>query len=1622
MGFLEEKRPILGLNQDDEDRVLESNEYRFALNVRTGSSDDNNVGAVENIKGNTLVEFTLPSGINTVRGEYEDEANQAMYYFVHNSSGNHQILKYSPDTNKIEPILASSLLNLNSGQIVHNINLIEGLLYWSDTINPPRKINVEKAKTNKQRQANVYFGVNEDDLWAKSTSILYQFKLTNPDGDVVFDQSIGGVIVFKENLAGGSKNMAKELNGLQQFRNQAVATSCGNFIEIEFKNEGGFNISVTALAVDSESIIVPQNYYSEITQQVLDVAKHTPRCAPTARIVDDSTRNINYLLDKTFQFAVGYIYDDNEKTPFSPYSELIFISRDNRTVPIGRSNRIEIDFSDERLHNGLIKKVELFVREGNISSWKSITVLEQHQFGIDSNIFNFYNDGSYGTIADEIALKHFDAVPLLANAQELAKSRMFYSNTLEGYDSTCVDASLDVAYNKPNEELETFTIKGTIQIRSPFVGVGTDSGKGSAFHQPIHNQGDGDGIVYGGFGTLNVDNNIARFGQTLELGGFVPYLAGTDHYTISEQRVVDSSIQGAKGVFNSDKGSKKRTIRGHMRLKDPTVEEVEASISIFEVPLTRVWSEFTIENVPKGRYVLRVASNLTTEADLNSTTRSYQKTSANVIRIKRQETAPTANIKEIEIVVDKDIEGIKIEIADLSNPVPLLGVRIVTGTVVDKDKPSLKNDIEALQDQRIEYAEIGLKTPSNVFRGNTVLGDMAIEWASKRVFSDHNGHFFIADITFDLARLILNKVTVQGIDMQASFFLADGSQYQNTGTGQDLFQIIARAGVTGSLDTVRTVLEGTVVDVNTGDGIESISVIASEGDVAQTRSGGEFEVVVYGNSKTGAKTRTGNLIFSDDIIQRLAAVPMGTISLGTLLGQFNFENPKPFGSITVISFVLLGTNAMKRGWDGQFGIVYFDRANRQDVANTSDDIILKIPFYTEPDPDTGNINPFGSPIISWQIKHEPPPWATHYQWVRTKNLGINSYIQWVIDTVRFIDENNVNTTVEQSTKISIGIIASLAKFNTNNEDSTVSFTPEVGWRVRFIKDEGNQFFTTYIDEKIVGATGDIIVKFRSELANLEPGTLIEVYDPKLQSNIKQYFEIDECYRIGINEVGRRVHLGSSQNQIFKGNGDLEQPATGIFKTGDAYYRQRQIPLEGQGDKIVSIDDASVSDFFISNFQSIGRLQIENPDSRQIRRNTIIRFGGRLLPETNVNNLSSFDGLDAQQLPKEYGDVNKLVLAENVLIAIHEFRWVSIYIEEALLRKQSGSNEIIATTDIIGSFRALKGKTGTINPESVDEYKGHIWAYDMNKGAIFRYSINGLEEVSQNKMKNFFLDTSIDLIRLENAKTKNVLGKYDPDNDELIIAFEEVKEEVAIPEDVLIFDGGDTGPSEQAGGVGGIVLSDVSGGLGGGGTAAAPTQVVELDVPLGLETVGFVAAEQVGTTLKVAQTIAFSERLIRWTSFYSFLPESISRVGLKLLTFKDGKLWIHEDNDIRNNFYGTQFTSKMEVISSMFTGKVKIFQAVSIESNDPWFAEKISTPSGQTSEIVKERFREKEGVFYADILRDSNSPGFANQDTALLNGAAMRGHSANFLMVNDNTAETVLYAINIMLISSERSKK
>lgn len=90
----------------------------------------------------------LPAGDNKCIGSYANESTGKLYSFIYNSNGDHTITEYDNDNNTITIVLQGSYLNFQEYVYINGCGIAGGnLLYWTDGYNPPRSIDITKAKS-----------------------------------------------------------------------------------------------------------------------------------------------------------------------------------------------------------------------------------------------------------------------------------------------------------------------------------------------------------------------------------------------------------------------------------------------------------------------------------------------------------------------------------------------------------------------------------------------------------------------------------------------------------------------------------------------------------------------------------------------------------------------------------------------------------------------------------------------------------------------------------------------------------------------------------------------------------------------------------------------------------------------------------------------------------------------------------------------------------------------------------------------------------------------------------------------------------------------------------------------------------------------------------------------------------------------------------------------------------------------------------------------------------------------------------------------------------------------------------------------------------------------------------
>ena len=319
------------MNRDLDDRLVPAGEYREALNINIGRSEGSDVGAVENLLGNSLKANTGIAEGSKVIGALRDNSRERIYFFVttnNSASGiqpadnadypyTHQIWEYEQLADTFNLLASGPWLNFWTGARITGINILENLLFWTDDRNEPRRINVDTA-----RDTNTFY--DSDDVAA----VIKFAPFEAPE-----------VRSIRTSLADGESNFLRDKLPRFSYRYQyedGEYSVLAPFTPIVFKSYTGDTAPVVGLTEG-----IPTGDFSNIENIVKDVTL----VAPTPAVdVDPGSVTVEFLYKETTNSTIYILGEgisetdsDNNITGF----RYTYLSQDPfRALPASQLTRV----------------------------------------------------------------------------------------------------------------------------------------------------------------------------------------------------------------------------------------------------------------------------------------------------------------------------------------------------------------------------------------------------------------------------------------------------------------------------------------------------------------------------------------------------------------------------------------------------------------------------------------------------------------------------------------------------------------------------------------------------------------------------------------------------------------------------------------------------------------------------------------------------------------------------------------------------------------------------------------------------------------------------------------------------------------------------------------------------------------------------------------------------------------------------------------------------------------------------------------------------------------------------------------------------------------------------------
>tara|TARA_R110002167_G_scaffold44138_1_gene133029 strand:- start:221 stop:4423 length:4203 start_codon:yes stop_codon:yes gene_type:complete len=427
------------MNKDLDERLVKNGEYVDALNIQVGHSEGSDVGAIENVLGNT-VKSALGLTAATVLGSIRNGSTEKIYWFV-KATGVNCIAEYDQANNTVSPVIVdkSNVLNFSSSHLITGINIIDNLLLWTDNNSQPKKINIDTFKAGSSNFATHTQVYGRDFILADvkvikrgpKTAPSITMKSTRQSGTSTvgcgrnealipynfFNKAIGNTVVMA---------MPGQPNWNQ---NDVVSLRTSKVNDKNFKDE--FEVR---LRYDGATLSGPGYGAFDGDFTVLTISNNiTDDTYVWSGVLEEADPMFEFSFPR---FAYRWKYADGEYSVFSPFSDPAFLPD-------------TFEYASEKAHNvGMVnnlRKLTLGSFETPPAEVIEIDILYKDSQAPLVYVVETIDDGetSYeitseiiGNVVDSIQLlRQWDNVPIKAKAQEISANRVLYGNYLQGYDT-----------------------------------------------------------------------------------------------------------------------------------------------------------------------------------------------------------------------------------------------------------------------------------------------------------------------------------------------------------------------------------------------------------------------------------------------------------------------------------------------------------------------------------------------------------------------------------------------------------------------------------------------------------------------------------------------------------------------------------------------------------------------------------------------------------------------------------------------------------------------------------------------------------------------------------------------------------------------------------------------------------------------------------------------------------------------------------------------------------------------------------------------------------------------------------------------------------------------------------
>ncbi len=363
---------------------------------------------------------------------------------------------------------------------------------------------------------------------------------------------------------------------------------------------------------------------------------------------------------------------------------------------------------------------------------------------------------------------------------------------------------------------------------------------------------------------------------------------------------------------------------------------------------------------------------------------------------------------------------------------------------------------------------------------------------------------------------------------------------------------------------------------------------------------------------------------------------------------------------------------------------------------------------------------------------------------------------------------------------------------------------------------------------------------------------------------------------------------------------------------------------------------------------------EDNNSQEYRPNALI-YSGVYNSRTGLNDTNVFSVGEAitRSVDPHQGSVQKLYAEDTNLIVFQEDKVNRALIDKDTLYTSEGGTQTLPQGVVIGQLTPYKGEFGiSKNPESFAVYGFRKYFADKDRGSIMRLSYDGMTEISEYGMSNFFRDQlkniseiqqPVDTVKTSNGQfstpsgvfpdpkwvqTLGIVNSDVPTGSALIVAGIEYPIYVTAVEGAYIYLTSHYNDNANNPITSGTVLTFrtyIKDKIQGAWDIYDRNYIVSLQQE----------------SQSDYHTLSFDESVLGWPTFYSYRPGEMFSLKNTFFSTNSGEIYQHYfegSNNNRNTFYGVTSKSSITFVFNPAPNINKNFLTVGYEGSNGWQAE------------------------------------------------------------------------------------